>query len=260
MKDGNESLRVYFESELERRPKGEGLVAAFVGAGGKTSAMYGLAALFAASGLRVLLTTTTHIKDPRGEKSRAWDALVLLSEGQTMPRPGLSMTILADHVDEASGKLAGIGPEKIAAFRGLFDLVLVEADGSRGLPVKAPASHEPVLPVCADLVIGVIGLDCLGRPADPRTVHRLGKFLEVSGAVAGEPIDAGHLAALVSSPAGLFKSCPAAARRIVLLNKADLVSPVETIAVAARIRKGRRCDAVFPGHWGAPDLFRGPEA
>ena len=44
------------------------------------------------------------------------------------------------------------------------DLTLLEADGSRRKPMKVPAEREPViLPEC-DLVLGVIGLSCLGKP------------------------------------------------------------------------------------------------
>ena len=39
-------------------------IISFVGAGGKTTAMYTLAAAFAARGLKTLVTTTTHIEMP----------------------------------------------------------------------------------------------------------------------------------------------------------------------------------------------------
>ena len=48
------------------------------------------------------------------------------------------------------------------------DHVLVEADGSAGRPLKAHADHEPVVSPRADLVIAVIGVDCLGAPAGRR--------------------------------------------------------------------------------------------
>lgn len=47
----------------------------------------------------------------------------------------------------------------------------MEADGSKRLPLKVPAQWEPVIPEIADIVVGVIGLDCLGKKiAD--TAHR----------------------------------------------------------------------------------------
>ena len=52
---------------------------------------------------------------------------------------------------------------------GLASLVGVEADGSKGRPFKAPATHEPVLPEGVDIVAAVIGAGVLGRPLDERS-------------------------------------------------------------------------------------------
>ena len=40
----------------------------------------------------------------------------------------------------------------------LSDLVLIEADGSKRLPCKVPADHEPVLLPESDIVVAVLGL------------------------------------------------------------------------------------------------------
>ncbi len=40
----------------------------------------------------------------------------------------------------------------------MADLVLVEADGSRRLPVKVPGPNEPVVPKNSDMVLCVLGL------------------------------------------------------------------------------------------------------
>ena len=45
----------------------------------------------------------------------------------------------------------------------LSDLVLIEADGSKCLPCKVPADHEPVLLPESDIVVAVLGLSALGR-------------------------------------------------------------------------------------------------
>ena len=57
-----------------------------------------------------------------------------------------------------SGKVKGISPERAdALFQGLdVDDVIVEADGAAGRPVKAPATHEPVVPSSATLVIASV--------------------------------------------------------------------------------------------------------
>lgn len=42
--------------------------------------------------------------------------------------------------------------------------MLVEADGSRRLPLKAHAPHEPVIPANAQRVVLVVGADGFGKP------------------------------------------------------------------------------------------------
>ena len=46
----------------------------------------------------------------------------------------------------------------------LADRVIIEADGTKGLPLKVPNDHEPVIPAFADAVIAVAGLSALGCP------------------------------------------------------------------------------------------------
>lgn len=62
----------------------------------------------------------------------------------------------------------------------LADYVLVEADGSRGLPLKAHLSHEPVLPQEAGQVIAVLGLTGLGRPI-AEAAHRPERYAGLAG-------------------------------------------------------------------------------
>ncbi len=132
---------------------------------------------------------------------------------------GPGITLLVSREADEPGKVKGIHPSWIPALRPAWDFVLVEADGSRRLPLKAPGDHEPVLPPGTDLVVGVVGLDGLGRPMDGRTVHRPERFTRVTGCEPGAPIAWEHLVALVRHPDGLFKGAPAA--RVLLLNKVD---------------------------------------
>ncbi len=55
--------------------------------------------------------------------------------------------------------------------RTVSDYILVEADGSKGLPIKVPASHEPVLPHDVGQVVILCGLSCLGKSIQD-TCHR----------------------------------------------------------------------------------------
>ncbi|MBU0970465.1 MAG: putative selenium-dependent hydroxylase accessory protein YqeC, partial [Proteobacteria bacterium] len=150
------------------------------------------------------------------------------------------MVVAAKEYDPASRKLKGISPGMLARVREkkTFEYILIEADGSRRLPVKAPADHEPVIPAWTDMVIGCIGLDCLGRPMDAKTVHRPEFFAAVTGLIPGEAILADHLAALVASDLGLFKNTQKNMGKRVVFNKADTRDLVQQgQALAARIRK-----------------------
>lgn len=208
-------------------PGGRGAVA-FVGAGGKTSALFALARELEALGRSVLLTTTTHLSDPRVSPWPQPRFLVMREELEAPCPPGASPApvpsgaVLVSREAAERGRLQGIHPSWTGPLCSGFDLVLVEADGSRRLPVKAPAPHEPVVPGASALVVGVVGLDALGRPMDGETVHRPERFAEVTGCAPGTSIAWEHLVALARHPEGLFKGARAA--RAVLLNKADRTS------------------------------------
>lgn len=217
-------------------------VIAFVGAGGKTSAMFRLASELTAAGQAVLVTTTTHLFDPRLEPGRP-EGEVLFSaameapfEGGALPpaRPGLS--ILFSREGEKPGKVKGIHPSWVPALKASWAYVLVEADGSKRLPIKAPAAYEPVLPEGTDLVVGVMGLDCLGRPMDARTVHRPECFQRVTGCEPGAPIGWEHLDTLARHPEGLFKGWTGP--RALLLNKADKAFAIPSKAQLAALPAG----------------------
>ena len=203
--------------------------AAFVGAGGKTSALFRLANALVEQGRRVLLTTTTHLRDPRLEPCRPPFTFLLALELEAAmtgaatftSAPGL--TVLLSRPAEP-GKLKGLHPSWLPALGEAWEFVLVEADGSKGLPLKAPAAHEPVLPAGDGLVVGVLGLDGLGQPMDARTVHRPEIFSSLTGCAPGAPVTWEHLAALIHHPQGLFKG--ATGPRALLLNKVELASCV----------------------------------
>jgi probable selenium-dependent hydroxylase accessory protein YqeC len=148
-----------------------------------------------------------------------------------IPHPLPGVTLLFARAADDPGKVTGIHPSWIEALRRGWEFLLVEADGSRRLPVKAPGEQEPVLPPGADLVVGVVGLDCLGRAMDERTVHRPERFSLITGCAPGAPIEWEHLEALSRHPEGLFKG--AGLHRVILLNKVDRAPCLPTEAQLA---------------------------
>jgi probable selenium-dependent hydroxylase accessory protein YqeC len=193
------------------------MVIALVGAGGKTTLGNRIAKGLAGTGRRVLFTTTTKIYPPE-------DNPLYLGAAENIRASGLFMTAAKEKLD--NGKLKGYSPEELAviAGSGLFNDIIVEADGAARKPIKAPNETEPVYPLGADLIIGVIGLDCIGRALNDSNVHRSALFSEITGAYINEPVDFQHILRLISHPEGLFRYAPDGVRRVVFLNKCDTIN------------------------------------
>ncbi|MCM2358232.1 MAG: selenium cofactor biosynthesis protein YqeC [Geobacteraceae bacterium] len=210
------------EELLVPEPQG---VLSLTGGGGKTSLMFHLARQLSRSGKRVLTTTTTRIFVPAADQSEMVlvdpDPEMILHRASACRSAG-HVTAAAAHLAEA-GKLKGFAPGAIRIFQesGLFDWILVEADGSARRPLKAPAEHEPVIPPNTTVLVAVAGLEVLGTPLTEELVFRAelaGRLMQLS---AGEIITASALARLFAHPLGPFKGAPPQARRFIFLNKAD---------------------------------------
>src|SRR5688572_22441347 len=132
-----------------------GDVVSLIGAGGKTSTMVALGYELSEMGWRVLATTTTRISQNQLDffphitpyRTTAQKLSTLLNEHR----------FLFLHDDIRMGKVYGPAPEWIPHLLDSTDsdVLLIEADGARGLPLKAPFSHEPVIPAETSLVIPV---------------------------------------------------------------------------------------------------------
>lgn len=202
-----------------------GDVVAMVGAGGKTSTMLRLGNELMIDGWRVLATTTTRLayEELRHFPQAArWRANLLRGSRD-----------LADLLDahrfvfiyqEIRGdKVLGIPNERVARLLDEMnaDVLLVEADGSRRLPLKAPRSHEPSWPQDTTLAVVIAGLDVLGKPLDESTVYNPEPIIQRYGFPAGAPIQPAWLAQVVRDEELGLKDVPKTARIVALLNKTD---------------------------------------
>ncbi|WP_052282585.1 selenium cofactor biosynthesis protein YqeC [Kluyvera genomosp. 1] len=193
------------------------LLISAVGAGGKTSTLLWLATLFAQSGRRVLLTTTTHMWLPQSLPILfCRDPLALPASSWQRPIVACYSAWLAE-----VGKVKGFSPQTIDCLmaQGNVDVVLVEADGAHGFALKAPAEHEPCIPQSSCCVVAVMGAGMLGEMLGPASVHRWPLFSCVTGAAEGERLTWPVLQRLVSHPQGAFKGAPKGCRRIALFNQ-----------------------------------------
>lgn len=223
---------------------GRGLVC-LVGAGGKTSLMFRLAAHLRYSGQRVITTTTTRIIRPPGEVVLEADEERLMDLLADRPLPGEELTLAQGQEPSPGGpKLVGLEPGVVDR---IFDesraeFILVEADGSKRRPIKAPRAKEPVIPDRATTLVGMIGLSCFGRPVGPENVFGYDEYLAITGTAEGELIGPDQAARLIVHPEGLFKAAPQEAERILFLNQADLPGArqagLELIQAVAKANRG----------------------
>jgi len=195
---------------------------ALVGSGGKTTAMFQLARDF---GSRVILTTTTHLALDQLEEADKHFIVEsvgdLLSENLDLEGNILLFTGPQVEPNRVKGPDQEILIQLAALAEKWGSPLLIEADGARLLPIKAPAEHEPPIPDFVDTVIVVIGLSGLGKPLNEKWVHRPELFSELVGLSPGSDISSQHLAAAITSTRGGLKNILAAARKILLINQID---------------------------------------
>ena len=207
---------------LRLQPKA---VVSFVGGGGKTSLMFRLAAEIVAGGGRVITTTTTRIFANQTVLAPHHVALAdpaQLPAAVTAQLGGHAHVLVTGPIDAAAGKAFGVSPHIVAELvRTGVDAVLVEADGSRMRPLKAPAEHEPVIPDGTTNVVAVVGADVFGKLLVEDNVHRAERAAGLAGASLGQPVSVEMAAAILAHPLGGRKAVPASAHWTAFINKVE---------------------------------------
>ncbi len=233
-----------------------------VGGGGKSTAMFRLAAELAAQGKRVVTTTTTHISI--AQIALAPHHLVHPPDRPVEELVARLSSLLAAHPyalvvglpDSATGRAFGIDLAVVEAIAALpeVDAVLVEADGSRMRPFKAPADHEPVVPPCTTLLVPVVGIDALGRPLTDDTVHRAERVAALAGTQPGGAVTPEVVAAVLAHPRGGLKGLPPGARAVPLVNKVESAAEMTAARdLAGRLLAHPQIDSVVVGAVGRAD-------
>jgi molybdenum cofactor cytidylyltransferase len=193
---------------------------ALVGAGGKSTALFQLARELPPP---VIVTATTHLDVDQikladshwiGEKP---EDLACLEENL---RGVMLVTGMVD-----GDRTTGVNDNLLSWLREVCDShnlpLLIEADGSRQRPLKAPTVHEPVIPEFVKTVAVVAGLSGLGKPLVEEYVHRPAIFARLSGLARRETVTPEALTRLLTHTSGGMKNIPTGARRVGLLNQAD---------------------------------------
>lgn len=195
----------------------KGHVISLVGGGGKTSLMTALAEQYAVQGLRALVTTTTHIGVPRDGSY-----VTTLSELEKRWKDEKYATV---GYRENEHKLAMLPEDELRKYMELADVTLIEADGAKCLPCKVPRDREPViLPEC-DIVIGVMGLDTLGKPCE-EVCFCLDQVEALLGKDRSEIMTMEDMVKILTSEKGTKKDV-GERRYYIALNKCDVIN-IET--------------------------------
>jgi molybdenum cofactor cytidylyltransferase len=193
---------------------------ALVGAGGKTSALFQLAHELPTP---VIVTATTHL---HVDQTKLADSHWIVEEptdlGDLEENLRGVMLVTGPPIGERTTGLNKITLSRLRAICLRHSLpMLIEADGSRQRPLKAPARHEPPIPGFVETVVVVVGLSGLGKPLSEEFVHRPEVFARLSGLVPAETITPDALLYVLTHPSGGLKNIPEQVRRLVLLNQAD---------------------------------------
>ena len=198
---------------------------AMVGSGGKTGALQLLAQESSRLGTQVIATTTTAmlLKDleflgpvlAESSRSALWARLdaALVEDRRVCIARGLGR----------DGKVVGLPVEWVDELwaAGWVDYLLVEADGSRGMPLKAFGDQEPQVPSAATIIVQVAGLDVLGAPLEEPHVHRAGLLAEALGVPVGATVTGGVLVEALREQLRLLRRLWPGTRVVTLLNKAE---------------------------------------
>jgi len=225
-------------------PKGS--IVALVGGGGKTTTLFRLARECTRDGCRVLATTTARMKmeelaamrdvllwDERDASGETWrshhahtadpgwlDKALSPAVGRddaSIPAAFLGRQVMRD-------KLVGLPTDYLGDLlsRLTWDMVFVEADGSRGRSIKGHRLGEPILPLCATHCVIVVGADGFESPVGEESCHRPEVVQDLLGLSWGEHLTPRRVAKLLGHPRGLLPKIPGDIEVSVYVNKAPL--------------------------------------
>ncbi len=175
-------------------------VTAVIGSGGKTSLICHLAQELQSRGSVLICTTTKMWRPAEGE-------CLCHTKEETIAALKVHKTVYIGEINQQNKLI----PPSFDGWWLLADFVLVEADGAAGLPLKAHAPHEPVLPENCAKVICVVGASGIGKPIEA-AAHRPDRFAALCGKKVTDTVEERDIAAVLQ--AEKYHDC-------VFINQAD---------------------------------------
>jgi probable selenium-dependent hydroxylase accessory protein YqeC len=229
-------------------------VISLVGAGGKTTLMFRLAKELFLGGRNVVTTTTTKILEPTSEETNFLfidpDEEKIKDFVQGHLDQYRHITLAQEKLE--SGKLKGVSPNLVIELSRSpgADMIIIEADGAAGRPIKAPRENEPVIPSNTTLVVAILGVDGLENELNVENVFQPERVSKITGIPIGARLTEEAIALLMTHPEGIFKGNPPLSRVVAFLNKVDIPNgrdKAKSIAQKIFKRRHRQIERVVLG-------------
>ena len=135
------------------------------GSGGKTTLVKTLAKKYANENKKVCITTTTHMWYDEDVK----ESLIVGTDVKS------GRVYYIANVNKEKELITPLNESDYKTICEKFDYVIIEADGSRSMPMKIPKIGEPAIPSNADEIIIVVGKEAIGREIGA-VCHRFKEF------------------------------------------------------------------------------------
>ena len=192
---------------------------AFVGAGGKTTALFHLARELSSP---VIITATTHMGT--WQTTLADQHIIANSRADIGDDRFRGVSLITGPIGE-DNRTKSLNADTLFWLRAesvkRHIPFLTEADGARQHSIKGPMAHEPPIPDFANNVVVVAGLSVLGKPLSGDTVYHPEIFSTLTGLQINQTIKIESIIHLLCHSAGGQKNIPPTARRTVLLNQCE---------------------------------------
>ena len=211
-----------------------------VGAGGKTSTIFELGNELSNLNKKTIITTTTHMKLDKD--------FLLIDEDfniENLKKILQKNNLIKIGKKESDYKVKSLDEDTLKRCIDISDFLLIEGDGSKRLPLKAPKDNEPVIIQETDLVIGLIGFDSLDKKIE-ETCHRPELVSKLLHKNIKENINIFDLVETIKNKNGLKKNVNCKYK--VIINKVDKLEYLDKCKKIAQLCLEFKIDVIFTSY------------
>ena len=215
-------------------------VTTVVGAGGKTSTIFELGNELSNLNKKTIITTTTHMKLDKD--------FLLIDEDfniENLKKILQKNNLIKIGKKESDYKVKRLDEDTLKRCIDISDFLLIEGDGSKRLPLKAPKDNEPVIIQETDLVIGLIGFDSLDKKIE-ETCHRPELVSKLLHKNIKENINIFDLVEIIKNKNGLKKNVNCKYK--VIINKVDKLEYLDKCKKIAQLCLEFKIDVIFTSY------------